>query len=84
MSAMEMLKGVQFVVDQDGRPSAVQMDIETWEAVLDWLEDIEDRSLIKEAISKLRSGPKNAGALRWEEVRSEWDDSQAGLIDDAA
>jgi len=72
MSAMEMLKSVQFVVGQDGRPSAVQMSIETWEAVLDWLEEVEDRSAIKEALPKLRSGPRQAGALRWDNVKSEW------------
>ena len=72
MSAMEMLKSVQFVVGQDGRPSAVQMSIETWEAVLDWLEEVEDRSAIKEALPKLRSGPRQAGALHWDDVKSEW------------
>ncbi len=72
MSALEMLKSVQFVVGQDGRPSAVQMSIETWDAVLEWLEDVEDRLVVKEAIPKLRVGPQKAGALRWEEIKAEW------------
>jgi len=73
MSATEMLKSVQFVVGQDGRPSAVQMDIKTWEAMLDWMEDVEDRAAVKEAILRLHSGPKAAGALRWEDVKAEWE-----------
>ena len=69
-------KSVRFVVGQDGRPSAVQMDIETWESLLDWLEDTEDRTLIKQALPKLRGHPAQAGALRWDEVKSEWDEPQ--------
>jgi len=73
VSAVEMLRSVQFVVGQDGQPSAVQMSIETWEAMLDWLEDIEDRMTIKGAIPRLRVGPAQAGALRWDAIKAEWD-----------
>ncbi len=69
-----MLKSVQFVVGPDGRPTAVQMGIETWNVLLDWLEDNEDRAIVKAAIPALRSGPKQAGALRWEKIRDEWED----------
>jgi hypothetical protein len=48
------------------------MSIETWDAVLEWLEDVEDRLVVKEAIPKLRVGPQKAGALRWEEIKAEW------------
>jgi hypothetical protein len=74
MLNLETFKSVQFVVDHDGRPSAVQMDIETWESLLDWLEDTEDRVLIKQALPKLRSHPAQASALRWNEVKHEWDE----------
>jgi len=77
MSAMTMLKSVQFLIGQDGRPTAVQMSMDAWNSLLDWLEDSEDRAIIKAAIPRLRSGPKQAGALRWEEVRAEWDESPA-------
>ena len=75
MSAWTKLDSVQFVVGPDGRPTAVQIGIETWNALLDWLEDNEDRALVKAAIPKLRLGPQAAGALRWSDVRAEWDDS---------
>jgi hypothetical protein len=75
MLNLEALKSVQFVVGADGRPSAVQLGIETWESLLDWLEDTEDRALVKQMLPKLRSHPAKAGALRWDEVKSEWDNS---------
>jgi hypothetical protein len=69
-----MLESVKFVVGPDGRPTAVQMGIEAWNALLDWLEENEDRAIVKDAIPKLRLGPEAAGALRWSEVRAEWDE----------
>jgi len=77
MINLEALKSVQFVVGQDGHPSAVQLDIEAWESLLNLLEDTEDRVLVKQALPKLRSHPAQAGALRWDDVKSEWDDLQA-------
>jgi hypothetical protein len=77
MLNLEALKSVQFVVGQDGHPSAVQMDIEAWESLLNWLEDTEDRMLVKQTLPKLRSHPAQAGALRWDDVKSEWDNPQA-------
>jgi hypothetical protein len=74
MSASGILESVQFVVGQDGRPMAVQMGIETWNALLDRLEELEDRAMVQEALPKLRLGPKAAGALRWQEVKAEWDE----------
>jgi hypothetical protein len=73
MSALDALKSVQFLIDQSGRPSAVQMNIEAWESLLDWLEELEDRATVTALISPLHQGPKNAGGLRWSDVRDEWD-----------
>jgi hypothetical protein len=74
MGTLTMLESVQFVVGPDGRPIAVQMGIESWNALLDWLEENEDRAIVKDTIPKLRLGPKVAGALRWGEVRAEGDE----------
>ena len=73
MSGLDMLRSVQFLVNNQGQPSAVQMDIQAWEALLDWLEDVEDRALVKEALPRLRMGPEKAGALPWERIKAEWD-----------
>jgi len=68
-----MLQSVQFVIDPDGRPSAVQIDIEAWESLLDWLEDLEDRAVVKEALPRLHQRPEKAGALSWEAIKAQWD-----------
>ena len=81
MSALVgMLQSIQFVIGPDGRPTAVQIGIEAWNSLLDWLEDAdrpsEDRAIVKAAIPRLRSGPEKAAVLRWDEVRAEWDLSE--------
>jgi hypothetical protein len=42
MGVTELLQSVQFVVDHEGKRKAVQVDLETWEELLDLLEDLED------------------------------------------
>ena len=72
MIDLEALKSIQFVIGSDGKPSAVQMNIETWESLLDWMEDTEDRALVKELLPKLRRGPQPASTLNWNDVKSDW------------
>lgn len=73
MSELDILRSIQFVVDQKGQPAAVQLGIDAWRSLLEWIEDLEDRALIKEKLSRLRMGPESAGALRWEDVEAAWD-----------
>lgn len=68
MSGIDMLRSVQFVADQKSRPAAVQIDIKTWESLLDWLEDLDDRAFVKELLSHLHKGPGKVTALDWDEV----------------
>ncbi len=69
MGLSEVLKSIQVVVGPDGKPSAVQIGIEAWESVLDWLEDAEDRVLAKDWTSKLKEGPGRSGAIAWSQAR---------------
>ena len=73
MTTFDLLSSVQFVVNQDGRPQAVQMSFTAWSSLLSWLEDLEDRAAIQALAPKLQKGPLRSGALRWEEVREAWD-----------
>ena len=73
MSVAELLQAVQFVVKPDGRPAAVQMDMPTWEALLSWLEEVEDRQLVRNKLESLRRGPGAGGALRWVDARPDWE-----------
>lgn len=72
MINLAALKTVRVLVDQNGQPSDVQISIEEWEALLAWIEDLEDRALVKSMANKLDQGPEASGALRWEDVRDEW------------
>ena len=78
MSELDILQSVQFVVDQKGQPAAVQLGIDAWRSLLGWIEDLEDRALIKEKLPRLRMGPEEAGALRWEDVEATWDTDEPG------
>lgn len=76
MSVREVLKSVQVIIDPQGKPSAVQIGIDAWETILDWIEDAEDRTLARDWVSRLRKGPgTGAGpgdALSWTRARAEW------------
>jgi hypothetical protein len=51
---LQALESVQFVIGRDGHQSGVFMDSTGWGALLDWLEDVEDRSLVRGIIPRLR------------------------------
>ncbi len=73
VGGLDTLRSIQFVVDRTGRPAAVQLSIRAWEDLLDYLEENEDRKLAREFLPRLREGPLKAGALPWDEVRGEWE-----------
>ena len=77
MTVSEALASVEFIVGRDGKPRAAVLDMAAWEALIDWLEEIEDRAIVRAALPRLRMGPEKAGALRWEDVEAEWDDDEA-------
>ena len=66
------LKTVRYVVDLRGCKSAVQIDIKTWQALLAYLEDLEDRALVHDKLPRLAQGPQASGAISWQEVHEEW------------
>ena len=72
MQDLALFKNVRYVVDREGRRAAVQLNIEDWGALLDYLESLEDRALVRSALARLRQGPEEAKALPWDQVRSQW------------
>lgn len=78
MAGIEPLQSIRFLVDDRGKPLAVQIGIREWEKLLEWLEDQEDRAVVKEALSRIRVGPVGSGAVSWEKVQAEWDSAEAG------
>ena len=49
MTIAEILNSVKFVVEPDGRQSAVVVDLDVWEQIVTLLEDAEDAEEMKQA-----------------------------------
>ena len=65
MSGLEALNSVQFVTVKGKRLAVV--DAADWEALVDWLETLEDRQTVREAIQGLRATGGNRERLGWAE-----------------
>ena len=68
MTVAEILKSMQFVIDREGKPTAVLLDMDAWNAFVSMLEDMEDVELIRERMKNRRS---KEGWTRWEDFESE-------------
>ena len=67
MTVTEVLQSAHFVVDREGKPTAVVLDIAVWDALLSALEDVEDDALIRDRLKNWRT---KQGWTRWEDVDS--------------
>lgn len=65
MSEPALLRSVQYVVDSDGRKSAVLVDLDVWEQILALLEDLEDAEEIR------RAREEDEGTIPWEQVKAD-------------
>ena len=66
---------IHYLVDMDGRPTAVQVNWETWQRIVAALEDAEDVALAQVALAELDAAggnPEKAGWLRLEDLEEEW------------
>jgi hypothetical protein len=68
MTVTEVLKSAHFLVDQQGKPTAVVLDIAVWDAFLSALEDVEDSEVIRE---RLRNWRTKQGWTPWEDFEAE-------------
>ncbi len=72
MTALAALQSVQYVTSKGKRFAVVEMD--DWEAMIEWLENQEDLRLVQQAYAELKAAGgnrKRAGWLKWDEVREE-------------
>jgi hypothetical protein len=65
-----VLSSVQFVQAPTGRRLAV-MDADDWMGLVEWLEEVEDRQVIRANLARLRVGPENSGAVPLETILDE-------------
>lgn len=69
-----------YVMDADGRPEAVLIDIGTWKMILERLEDVADIKILRHAatdLEMLSKGVKPSGWQSWEEFEAELDALEA-------
>ncbi|MBI1294226.1 hypothetical protein GC175_04620 [bacterium] len=74
MSALEAIQTVQFVTVNDKRFAVI--DAEEWEALVEWLETLEDLQIFKESYKALEQAGgdrQHAGWARWTDVRDDID-----------
>lgn len=72
MTGLEVLQSVKFL-NLKGKQVAV-LDVETWQALIEWLETLEDWQIAKKALNELKAAGRNrqrAGWLKWDDVESE-------------
>ena len=72
MTGVEALQSVQFVTVK-GKRLAV-LSAEDWEALIEWMEDLEDTRIARTAYAELKAAGgdrKRAGWLKWEEAEQE-------------
>jgi hypothetical protein len=70
MIGLEALQAVQYVTVKGKRLAIVEAD--DWEAMVEWLETIEDTGIAQEAYAQLNAASGNrerAGWLKWDEVK---------------
>jgi type I restriction-modification system DNA methylase subunit len=73
MTELNMLQSVQFV-EVRGKRFAL-LSVEDWEALIEWLEDLEDTRLARAALADLKAAGGDrarAGWLKWEDVEQDW------------
>ena len=78
MTVTEILQSVQFVVNQEGKPTAAMLDISVWEAFLSMLEDLEDIELVRDRMKGWRI---KEGWTRWEDFEAELETNALPAVD---
>lgn len=79
MTIIEALKSAQFVVNNEGQQTGVLLDIQSWEALIDWIEIISDTKIATQALAQLEAGggrPQQAGWLDWNDISEAWSDEE--------
>jgi hypothetical protein len=77
MTVIEALKSAQFVVDNSGHQTAVILDIQSWEVLLNWIENITDIKIATQGLTELEAAggrPEQAGWPDWDDISEEWRD----------
>jgi hypothetical protein len=72
MSGLEALQSVQFATIKGKRFAVLQA--EDWEALIEWLETLEDAQIARDALAQLHAASgdrREAGWLEWSQAASD-------------
>ncbi len=72
MTGLEALQSAQFITIKNQR--FVALRAEEWNALIEWLEDLEDAEIARQSLSELKAANgdrKQAGWLEWSEVENQ-------------
>ena len=72
MTGIDALRSVQFITAGGKRLAVLNAD--DWETLIEWLENLEDLQLAKEARQALQAAEGDrakAGWLRWDDIKKE-------------
>ena len=72
MSGLDALQSVQFVTRKGKRFAVLSSD--DWEALIEWLETLEDTQIARQAFAELKAAKGNrtrAGWMKWDTVKDE-------------
>jgi hypothetical protein len=74
MATLDLPMTVRYVTDSEGRRTAVLLDIQAWESIVDWMENATDAQFAVKALKELDAGggPQSAGWTSWDEVSEDW------------
>jgi len=78
MTTVEILQSVQFVFDQDGKPTAAMLNMHAWESFMEKLEEIDDLEVIQKGVKNWRS---KEGWTRWEDFERELEADELSNLD---
>ena len=70
----EILHSARYLVNNEGSKTDVVLSLGNWNKLLTLLEELDDRKVVQDWLPQLESGPVLSGALRWEDVKEEWED----------
>jgi hypothetical protein len=73
MTGLEVLQSVKFL-NLKGKQVAA-LDVETWQALIEGLETLEDLQIAKQALNELKAAGGNRDRVRW----LKWDDVESEL-----
>ena len=79
MAINEVLASVQFVIGENGEPTAALVDFAVWQEIVKMLEEAEDQGLVRDYLRRRReaASPQEMDLVPWEEVEAELDALEA-------